>query len=165
MSRLEGKKQLQGRFRALGRTENLLREIQILGVREAKLLVPRKTGNLGRTIRPGDVGRTHASILAGGQRDVGYAAAVEFGSRPHEIRPVRAKILAWPAAGAATRLTGSLRRSEYVKGTNRAKAGKLTFARKVRHPGTRAQPYLGPGLAKAAEDGAGIIVKIWNQAG
>lgn len=151
MSGLIGKRQLQARFKAVGKTEVLLRQIGLRGVQEAQYTVPRRTGNLRRTIRLGDVGRDHVSIKAGGSRDVGYAAAVEFGSRAHDIVPVRAKVLAW---GGPRTLGGRLR-----------KGGKAThFARRVHHPGTRAQPYLGPGLKTAAEEGSDIIVEIWNGA-
>lgn len=149
---LQGKRQLDARLRAIGDTRVLLRDIQIHGVREAKLLVPRKTGNLGRTIRVGTVTNTSASIVAGGERNVGYAAAVEQGTRPHVIVPRKAKVLAW---GGKRRLSGSL-----------AKGSKPThFAMRVNHPGTKAKPYLVPGLRKAAtEQGIDAIVNLWNGA-
>lgn len=49
-----------------------------------------------------------------------YAPHVEFGTRPHEIRPKKGRLLSW------------------------VKSGKRIFARKVRHPGTKAQPFLFP---------------------
>lgn len=49
-----------------------------------------------------------------------YAPHVEFGTRPHEIRPRTARLLSW------------------------MKNGRRFFARKVQHPGTRAQPFLFP---------------------
>jgi len=148
--KLIGERQLQARLKAIGKTELLMRDITIHGVAEAKLLVPRKTGNLARTIRPGAVSRDRAEIKAGGTRLVGYAGAVELGTRAHVIRPRKAKVLAW---GGSRRLTGSLRSGS--KPTH--------FARKVNHPGTRAKPYLRPGLQKAAtEFGLDKIVQLWN---
>lgn len=49
-----------------------------------------------------------------------YGPHVEFGTRPHEIRPKKGKFLSW------------------------LKDGKRIFAKKVRHPGTKAQPFLFP---------------------
>lgn len=163
---IKGKRQLKARFTALKEGKPMLRRVQLAAVQEAKYRVPRKTGNLGRTIRVGDLRGDYMEIVAGGTRDVGYAAAVEFGSKPHDIVPRSAKVLAWPntRGGAKVRLSGRLRRSEYVKGTDRARKGALAFARRVKHPGTRAQPYLGPGLKKAVGDLTGIIVDIWNDA-
>lgn len=49
-----------------------------------------------------------------------YAAHVEFGTRPHEIRPRTRRVLSW------------------------VRYGQRFFARRVRHPGTRPQPFLFP---------------------
>jgi len=150
---LTGADELQARLKAIGSTKGQLRVVAVRAVAEAKLLVPRRTGNLGRTIRVGRVTDSDAEIVAGGRRTVGYAAAVEFGTQPHIIRPRRARVLAW---GGARTLGGRLRKG--------AKADH--FARFVRHPGTRAQPYLRPGVEKALQ-AAGIlrgIVDSWNRA-
>ena len=135
------------RLEAMGRTQGVLREFQLRTVREAKLIVPRKTGHLGRSIVPGRVDRDGATIEA----RTPYAATVELGSRPHIIRPRKAKALAW---GGTRRLSGALSRGSSA--TN--------FARVVRHPGTKAQPFLIPGAKKAIADLAGAIVKLWNRA-
>lgn len=50
-----------------------------------------------------------------------YAAAVHNGTRPHTIRPVNGRVLAWSDPTAA-------------KG--------VRFAREVHHPGTAARPFL-----------------------
>lgn len=149
---LQGKRQLAARLDAVGDTRVLLRRIQIEGVREAKLLVPRRTGNLGRTIRLGDVNDSHCEIVAGGQNRVGYAGAVELGSRPRVITPKRAKALAW---GGKRTLGGRLRAGQKPQ----------FFARSVKHPGNKAKPFLVPGLKKAAERNMGpVIVEVWNRA-
>lgn len=147
----EGMTDLQRRFAAITDTRQLLGQLGLLAVQYAKEIVPRKTGNLGRTIRLGQVTDSDAQILAGGQEGVGYAQVVELGSRPHVIVPRRRKALAW---GKSRRLSGS------------ARAGSdMIFAKRVNHPGTRAQPYLKPAAERAVQDsGVGLLVKIWNEA-
>ena len=147
MSRVEGTDQLLDRLDAMKRTDGLLREMQLRTVREAKLLVPRKTGHLGRSILPGRITRDSATVEA----RTPYAAAVEFGTKPHIIRPRKAKVLAW---GGTRRLSGALRKG----------SSPTHFARFVNHPGTKAQPYLLPGARKAVGDLKDAIVKLWNRA-
>jgi hypothetical protein len=148
---IQGLTELQKRLSAITDTHKLLGTIGLLAVARAKEIVPRKTGNLGRTIRLGQITDTQAQIIAGGQAGVGYAQAVEFGTRPHVIRPRNKKVLRF---GRNTRLSGTPRSGSDV-----------IFARQVNHPGTKAQPYLMPG-AKKAIDEAGIdsIITAWNQA-
>jgi phage gpG-like protein len=87
MSTLEGEAALQRRLKAIKEGHSLLREIQLGAVREAKLLVPRKTGNLGRSIVPGSIGRTTAIVEA----RAAYAAYVELGTaRGRRPRPADA---------------------------------------------------------------------------
>lgn len=151
---LQGKRQLQARLTAIGKTEVLMQSIVIHGVREAKLLYTRqskKTGNLGRTIRVGRVSATRGELIAGGRFSVGYAAAVERGTGPHVIRPRNKRALAW---GGSRRLSGQLRSG----------ARATHFATVVHHPGTKAKPYLVPGLQKSAKDqGLDTIVSQWNK--
>lgn len=150
------KEDLSPRLRALGSADfrkGLLRRVATAGVHEAKVLVPRRTGNLDRSIRMGHVDDRSAQVLAGGMREVGYAAAVEFGTRPHTIVPKRARVLAW---GGSRRLSGTLRSGSKPQ----------FFAMRVHHPGTRAKPYLVPGLTNALRK-SGMregIVKAWNDA-
>jgi hypothetical protein len=144
---------LEHRLKALGQAPKvILGNVGIGAVREAKLLVPRRTGNLGRTIRIGSHTADHVEIRAGGIREVGYAAAVEFGSRAHDIVPRRAKVLAW---GGARTLGGRLRKGSRAD----------HFARRVHHPGTRAHPFMRPGIERALQAvGLGDVVKLWNGA-
>jgi hypothetical protein len=152
MSEVEGMDELQKRLDALGDTKKMLGQLGLMAVAKAKQLVPRKTGNLGRTIRLGSVTDTSADIIAGGQLGVGYARAVEYGSKPHVIVPRRAKVLAW---GGSRRLSGNLRSG--AKATN--------FARRVNHPGTKAKPYLRPAAEEVVrENGIDLIVRAWNDA-
>jgi hypothetical protein len=77
---------------------------------------------------------------------------VEFGSRPHVIRPRNRKVLAW---GGSRRLSGSLRSG----------AGATSFAMVVNHPGTQPKPFLIPAAQRAVrESGIEGIIKAWNEA-
>lgn len=146
-----GQKQLAARLDAIGKfPADMLRETGLRGVAEAKRIVPRRTGNLGRTIRISSLTANHVEVAAGGTRNVGYAAAVEFGTKPHVILPRRRKALAW---GGGRTLAGRLR----------AGAVATNFARRVNHPGTRAQPFLIPGLEKAIKFvGLDGVIERWN---
>lgn len=156
MSDLKGASQLQARIKAIGQTEPLMRAIIIRGRRNALLRYTRqskKTGNLGRTIRPGHITATKGELIAGGRNRIGYAGDVERGTRPHLIRPRKGKVLAW---GGQRRLSGNLRTG--AKPTH--------FAALVHHPGSRAKPYLVPGLQEAAaQEGLDTVVSAWNKAG
>lgn len=156
--RLEGAEPLDRRLMALrsGKAhKKILGQWAALGVKFAKRKVPRKTGKLGNTIRIGtvDAGRQTATILAGGTKEAGYAAFVEFGTGPHVIVPRRAKVLAW---GGPRRLSGNLK----------AGAKATHFALKVNHKGSRAKPYLDPGAKQALRDTdmADGIIATWNEA-
>jgi hypothetical protein len=143
---------MQARLKAIGNTEVLVRDIIIHGVAYAKAEVPRKTANLARTIRPGRITADSGELVAGGTQNVGYARYVEQGTRPHIIRPRNKKALAW---GGQRRLSGSLRSGSKPD----------HFATIVHHPGTKAHPFLVPGLQKAVnQEGLDIIVKLWNGA-
>ena len=151
---VRGMRQLKARMKAIGETSILLRQVQLDTIAEAKAKVPRKTGFLGRSIVPGNVTDTLAIVYV----NAPYAAAVEFGSKPHVIVPKKARVLAWPSSEGSRRLSGRAR-----KGTT---SGDMTFAAKVNHPGTKPQPFVVP----AAEDalrkhGVEGIVKAWNDAG
>ncbi|MFJ4649475.1 HK97-gp10 family putative phage morphogenesis protein [Streptomyces bobili] len=87
--------------------------------------------NEARRRAPVDTGRLRSSIVSraeGGGRSVGYvigsnvnyAAAVEYGTAPHVIKPKYKRALYWP--GAAHPVA------------------------QVNHPGTRPQPFLRPAI-------------------
>lgn len=126
-----------------------------LAVQRARELVPKRTGNLARTIRVEsvDLHAQRVTVVAGGTQRIGYAAYVEFGTRPHEIVPVRRRALAW---GGDRRLSGSLRSGSRP----------THFARRVNHPGTRPQPFLerGSRLALSEVGLSDAIVRVWNEA-
>lgn len=150
---LKGGNELKRRLNAIGEApRSLLRDVGLHTVAEAKRIVPRRTGNLARTIRVGALTDSYVEVKAGGTRNVGYAGVVEFGSRAHVIVPRNASVLAW---GGARTLGGRLRKGS--RATN--------FARRVRHPGTKAQPYLIPGFEKALRlVGLSALVERWNKA-
>lgn len=151
--RITGQQELTRRLTAIGKApKDMLRDVGLHAVREAKILVPRKTGNLGRTIRLGSLTESHVEVKAGGTRNVGYAAAVEFGSKAHVIVPRAATVLAW---GGERTLGGRLRSGSRP----------TRFARRVNHPGTKAKPFLIPGFEKALRLlGLDRIVEAWNKA-
>lgn len=127
----------------------ITRRLGLATVREAKLLVHRRTGNLGRSIHVASATPTSVTVIA----SAGYAAYVELGTRPHDITPAVAKVLAW---GGPRRLSGSLRSG----------AKPEFFAMRVHHPGSRPYPYLVPG-AKIAVEGTGLkdlVIDVWNGA-
>jgi hypothetical protein len=120
-------------------------------VREAKLLVPRRTGNLGRSIHISSLSPQSVTVEA----SAGYAAFVEMGTRPHEITPRTKLALRFAASPGGARLSGTPRSGAPV-----------VFAKRVHHPGTRPHPYLLPG-AEAAVAKSGLadeIVARWNGA-
>jgi hypothetical protein len=71
---------------------------------------------------------------------VPYAGFVEFGTKPHEIRPKSAKVLRFSVGG------------------------KTVYTKRVRHPGTKAQPFMKPAVDRVvgnfAEETADIGVKL-----
>lgn len=160
MADIQGLPQLQARLRAISPAQGggkLMQRLGLRTVREAKLMVPRKTGNLGRSIRLTRYTTTEALVTAGAN----YAAYVELGTKPHEITPRAKKALRWAATAAGRRLTGSPRVA-----AQRGQLGGVVFAKRVHHPGTKAQPYLFPGAVKAIEKSglATEIIKSWNGA-
>ena len=135
----KGLPQLQRRLDAIEDLGPLMRDLALDAVSEQKKLAPVRTGNLRRTIHLGRVTARSAETIAGAN----YARYVEFGTRPHEIRPRTKRALRWK------------------DGTG------YRFARFVRHPGTRAQPFMIPGAERAIAGVSGLANKIigrWNDA-
>lgn len=160
MSTLIGYQALNARIDAVvapQTRQHIGRRWQLATIRGAKIRVPRKTSNLGRTIQPGMLSDVEATVVV----TASYAAAVELGSKPHLIRPKPGRIgrngrpaaLAW---GGARRLSGSLR----------AGAAPTNFARYVNHPGNRPHPFLRPAAVEALHE-EGLVDEIiisWNSA-
>lgn len=149
---IRGLPQLRKRLFAVQKAPKpILARVQLDAVKAAKDLVPRKTGNLSRSISRGSLTPTFAIVKA----TANYAGYVELGTRPHEIRPNRAKVLAWASSPSGRRLSGTPRRG-----------AAMTFARLVHHPGTKPQPFLVPGAQKALADNGwhNVIYDAWNSA-
>jgi len=116
-------------------------------VRDAKKLCPVKTGNLrssiGKTVDQRNLEVVvSAGAELGGKQEVGYAAAVEYGtSQPYEIRPIMAKALSW------------------VDKTS----GQRVFAKSVMHPPMPARPFFTPAcnnnVMKAQQDVFDVMKK------
>jgi hypothetical protein len=146
-SDLIGEEALRRRLKAIQKPRPMLRTIQLRAVAESKKLVPRKTGHTARTIAPGVLTDMFTIVTASGA-----AAFLEFGTRPHVIRPRTKSALSWTA-------------SNRLSGRSRTASGRRFFAKVVHHPGTKPQPFLVPG-AVAAINSVGIktIVEEWNKA-
>ena len=142
---------LQRRIAAVSRPQGVMKLLGLATVREAKLLVHRKTGNLGRSIHVSSVSESQATVVA----SVRYAGFVEHGTRAHEITPKAAKALRWAASPAGRRLSGSPRVGAAV-----------VFATRVHHPGTKPYPFLVPGAKRAVGQSGlkDVVVKDWNDA-
>lgn len=88
--------------------------------RDARRYCPERTGALAESIEHHLEGDDLIVSATGGADGRTYAAYVELGTRPHEIRPTEKKALYWPGAAHPVG--------------------------KVNHPGTRPQPFLRPAL-------------------
>jgi hypothetical protein len=93
---------------------------------------PVKTGYLASTVYK-DVGFGEAKVGAAAS----YAAAVEYGTAPHEIRPVNGGVLAFEVAG------------------------KMIFTPLVHHPGTRANPFMQRALDEALGKVDLVFANLW----
>jgi hypothetical protein len=119
-------------IQAMQRT--LLQRVVLTVEGNVKRSTPVRTGTLRRSIT--------SRVEATGDRGVvgtavSYARAVHEGTRPHDIVPVHAKALAFKIGGTQV------------------------FAKRVRHPGTKAQPFLTDGLAASRD----TIDELLAQAG
>ncbi len=98
-----------------------------------------RTGRLRGSILRGPVegsfanGRLKINITVGA-RGVRYAASIHDGSRPHTIEASRRKALRFVAPG-----------------------GGFAFAKRVRHPGTKARPFLDEAV-EAERDAIGNVI-------
>lgn len=93
--------------------QNSIRMVHSKALREAPVNKQSGGGNLRQSIKSSMRGKAVGEVVVGAE----YALYVHEGTRPHEIRPVSKKAL-------ANRRTGQF------------------FGRLVRHPGTKANPFL-----------------------
>jgi len=108
---------------------SILRVLALEVAVEAKKIVPVKTGRLRRSIHA----RVPDDVTAKIGSSVHYAPYVEMGTEPHVIVPRKAKALRFVVDG------------------------KVVFAKRVQHPGTKPRPYLRPALE--------IVMNRWKNIG
>ncbi len=113
--------------------------------------VPWRTGNLTQSFRF----RT-APLEARWYPTANYAHFVELGTKPHVIRPVKARALAWGQGGSRGYVTAASGRQYY-----RSSGGSTVFAMRVNHPGTKPKPF----MKKIVDKSASEIGRLFQQAG
>ncbi len=94
--------------------------------------VPWRSGNLLQSFR-----FTRGRLQAKWFPTASYAGGVELGTRPHMIYPVKGSALKWQSGGSAGYVTAASGRRYYRK-----QEGSTRFAKQVRHPGTKPQPFM-----------------------
>lgn len=92
-----------------------------------------QTGNLRRSIHKTVESANRGLVFV--ESTAPYGQSVEFGSKPHVIYPKRGKSLAFKTAD-----------------------GKMVFAKKVNHPGSKSYPYMRP----AFENNLKPITEIYD---
>jgi hypothetical protein len=158
MATVQGMDALLRRMKAAGEPKPLLRALQFAVIHEAQALVPRKTRNLQRSIVPGELTETSATVKVNAK----YGIYVEKGTGVHGPKRRRiepGKVMHWKGGGGSkVRLSGRSR----VRGGK--SLGDDVFAMSTE--GAKAQPFLEPGAKKAIEGGglSDIIVAQWNGA-
>ena len=105
--------------------------------RRAKRRAPVNTGRLRASITP-DIRSPFEGYVG---TNVDYAAAVEYGGRPHVIKPRKANVLRFKVGGTKGRYVTSKSGKKYWR---KGKPGNEVFAMSVKHPGTKAKPFLEP---------------------
>jgi len=112
-----------------------------------------RTGGLLKSSIHGEVVSAFEGVVG---TNTEYAPYVEFGTRPHEIRPKGKKALSY---GVYQIRTKWLRSARTLKNSKTEQTGKVVV-RSVKHPGTRPQPFLEP----AFRNGEKEAEKIFNMA-
>ena len=108
-------------------------------IARAQVLAPVDTSNLKNSIGADD-DPDGLGWEAGPTAE--YGAAIEYGTRPHEIRAKHAKALHWVDP----------------------ETGEDVFRRKVMHPGTRPQPYMRPAFAAATKNWDQVVAVLAAEA-
>ena len=146
------------------RTPIVLNKAGHVGVASCKINCPVKTGRLRGSIgNPAKDGifqmvpsGAGAGVMFGTAVD--YAMDVEMGTKPHIIKPVKAKVLAWPSGAVAQKIKissggikrgGLLYRTSKGKLTGKSKEQGYIFAKKVKHPGFKGRHYMLRGVQQA----------------
>lgn len=154
--KVTGFPQLESRLRAIKPTVQMHRELALRVIALQKREAPVRTGNLRRSVRLGTISERVAQTVA----TANYAAHVEYGTAPHTIVPTTKKALRFARSGVATTLGGR------PTAAARRTGGAYAFARRVNHPGTRANPFMerGAEMAKRAGVIKDYVIRAWNRA-
>lgn len=110
-------------------TQRVLVEVANFILTEMEVRVPVDTGELRRSLA--------ITVLSDGVRigpNTPYAAYVEFGTRPHQIKP--------KSSGGTLAFTVN---------------GRKIYAKVVNHPGTKAQPFVRPAFEAWVERLGGMV--------
>lgn len=110
--------------------EKLVRKVAEHAYATMMAKAPVRTGRLLGSIRK-QVSGSEATVGP----TVAYAVYVEYGTRPHDIRPVFASVLAFEVAG------------------------RMVFTPIVHHPGTRPQPF----VQETSEDVQRRLSEFWEK--
>lgn len=148
---IKGMPQLRARISGLSKARKTMARtwaLQTTKLAKQNFRPHKKTGTTSRTIAPRNVSEHGAEVSAGAA-----AVFIEGGTRAHDIRPKRARALRF-ATGSGVRLSGRPR-----------KGAGVVFAKRVHHPGTKADPFLEPAAKEALGDvGVKVLVDGWNRA-
>lgn len=125
------------------------------GVAEAKRVgrFRDRTGQLRGTLRRTPVRTSVGEAVSFLEAPAKYASFVESGTAPHEILPRDYHWGSKRARRPTSRVTGRAV-SDATMGAGRGKAlrfyigGRVVFARRVNHPGTKPYPFIGPAYLK-----------------
>jgi len=116
--------------------DRIARKMADEAYQHARDFIPVRTGRLLRSLRIERHGNEYHVIA--GSRIAYYAPFVEFGTRPHIIRPRRARVLRFEVRG------------------------KVVYARIVHHPGSRPVRYMGHALDRTLTELDYIIADYLN---
>lgn len=132
-----GATQLRARWKAIGLAfKPLGKKWADDTVHLAQARVAVRTGATRRSIRRKSATQKRAVVEARWG-----ARFIEHATRGHDIKPHKARVLRWEASGTI-------------------------FAKRVHHPGTRAQPFLEPAAKESLRKNPmrDEVLKAWNQA-
>lgn len=120
----------ENELRAVARSQagQLVIKTTVKILNRAKILCPVDTGRLRSSLQM-KITQSAGEVSGAVFTNVNYAKYVHGGTRPHKIRPVRARVLRFASP---------------------AHSSNIVFARSVNHPGTSAQPFLRRAIEEVA---------------
>lgn len=124
----------------------MLHELDLVTV-DAKTRAPSKTSALSNSIMSGDpTGRFSDGTLQGVvSSSLPYALHVEYGTKPHIIEP-KADRASFGPNQSGFNAQNTKRGKRALRWAGGGGADGWIFAKRVKHPGTAAKPYLRPAL-------------------